>query len=95
MLVQPVYLPQQPRLRRRQMRLRLTMVITTGTREAVIDTVLQLIGPVYVVSYSLQPQAEGVTCSISYWPGMRPVMTSGSSSSVQLPARRVKISPVG
>ena len=65
------YQPQvllQPRLRRRQSRLRLTMVITTGTRDAVMDTELQLIGPVYVVSYSLQPQHPEAppTCSISY-----------------------------
>lgn len=68
------------------------MVMTVGTQEQVMDTQPLQIGPVKVVSYSRQ---EERICSISYWPGVRPVMTSGSSTSVQLPTRRVKNSPSG
>ena len=88
----------QPPRRLRQSRLRVTMVMTVGTGDAVMLMQPPEIGPVNVVSYSLwhpQAQPEPVTSSSSYWPGSRWVITSGSSISVQLPARRVKVSPQG
>ena len=89
-----------PPRRLRHRRLRVTMVMTVGTGDAVMLIQPFEIGPVNVVSYSLwhpQPQAQPdpVTSSSSYWPGSSWVMTSGSSISVQLPARRVKVSPQG
>ena len=91
-------LERHPPRRLRHRRLRATMVMTVGMGEAVMLMQPPEIGPVNVVSYSLLPQPQEqpvLTCSISYWPGIRPAMISGSSSSVQLPARRVKVSPQG
>ena len=66
--MQPLFQPQWQRRRRRVKRLRVTMVMTVGTGDWVMDTQPPEIGPVKVVSYSRQPQAqeEEEIRSISY-----------------------------